>query len=530
MIRIPPPNLDLTHETFRDQTTTLRDVLILAGVFVATCIFFTAMGFYRLLDGDEAFFLLAAKFVLQGKTPYVDFFFMHMPLLPYLYAAWFKVFGTTLLSGRLLSVFLCSLTCATLGFVAWNATRKTWLAAGAMLLFAGTSGVFGWFILAKTYAPSMLLIVVAYALWIGERPRREGVRYGLAGLCLGLTVSTRVMFLPLIAFFVLDAVFSRQSAKEKTRILLYALLGFIVGLAPVFYFLCYAPDFFYFNTVTYHVIGRSNHGFIGDFQQKAQTLTTLTLGMFGAAREESVNSLQFMLLFVPSVFFVVRCFLRKSLRALDAMFLGFFGLSILPTPAFVQYFYTAAPFLALNVVFWFADLNTRVRQQTQQRIPLLFISFSLLYAAIGAADIARYTSVDQAVPGMEWIGEKRGWSMETVRDVGRAIDRYEQAGYRVVTWWPAYYVEASSTPFPRLENHFGHQAASHLDERDQERFKVVTVNEIGRFICHNDMVVVVLDPWSLTALKQYKYSEQLASCGYSPVENINGTLILSRQR
>src|SRR5437016_4568472 len=44
----------------------------------------------RLVDGDEGFYLLAAKSVYHGKVLYRDFFYTQMPLLPYVYGLWMK--------------------------------------------------------------------------------------------------------------------------------------------------------------------------------------------------------------------------------------------------------------------------------------------------------------------------------------------------------------------------------------------------------------------------------------------------------
>jgi len=33
--------------------------------------------YFRLVDGDEGFYLEAARAVGSGKTPYIDFFFIH---------------------------------------------------------------------------------------------------------------------------------------------------------------------------------------------------------------------------------------------------------------------------------------------------------------------------------------------------------------------------------------------------------------------------------------------------------------------
>lgn len=80
----------------------------------------------------------------------------------------------------------------------------------------------------------------------------------------------------------------------------------------------------------------------------------------------------------------------------------------------------------------------------------------------------------------------------------------------MVAWWPAYYIEAALL----------------LDHRGRERFKVVDLDTVYGFICNND-VVVVLEPW-IQIIQRYDIHDQLALCGYAPIEEINGTSLLTR--
>jgi hypothetical protein len=89
------------------------------GLFLAVG---TVFLFWGRLVGDEGFFALAARNVLQGLKPYRDFLFVQTPLLPYVYAAWFAVFGTSIEAGRALALALAAggatftfLTCKKLG-------------------------------------------------------------------------------------------------------------------------------------------------------------------------------------------------------------------------------------------------------------------------------------------------------------------------------------------------------------------------------------------------------------------------------
>ena len=74
--------------------------------------------------GDEGFYALAARNVMQGMKPYQDFLYIQMPLLAYAYAGWFSIFGTSIESGRVLSV---TMTAVAITFVMLTCHRRVGL-------------------------------------------------------------------------------------------------------------------------------------------------------------------------------------------------------------------------------------------------------------------------------------------------------------------------------------------------------------------------------------------------------------------
>jgi hypothetical protein len=67
--------------------------LCVAAIFLGQVIPFLVMARYRLIDGDEGFYLMASRLVFESRIPYRDFFFTQMPLTPYLYGSWMLVTG-----------------------------------------------------------------------------------------------------------------------------------------------------------------------------------------------------------------------------------------------------------------------------------------------------------------------------------------------------------------------------------------------------------------------------------------------------
>lgn len=108
-----------------------------------------------------------------------------MPMLPYVYGLWLRLFGETWNSGRLFSALLAS----TLGCLLWlNITQITGkLLSGccAVLLFALNTNMLVWMPVTKTYALSSVFLFGAYHfLW--DVSGRRGLVLG--GLLFGLWI------------------------------------------------------------------------------------------------------------------------------------------------------------------------------------------------------------------------------------------------------------------------------------------------------------------------------------------------------
>ena len=59
-------------------------------VFLVEFSVFLTVSRFRLVDGDEGFYLLTSRLVTEGKLPYRDFLLTQMPLLPYAYGWWMR--------------------------------------------------------------------------------------------------------------------------------------------------------------------------------------------------------------------------------------------------------------------------------------------------------------------------------------------------------------------------------------------------------------------------------------------------------
>ena len=223
----------------------------------------------RFFDLDEHQFV-APPLLLdqQGKMPYADYPYFHMPNLVYLYAAVMQFFPYKLLVARTLSA-LCGTGTALLVFVAgWRAlsgftARGRWVIAGGMVavlicsrIFTYTSG------LAWNHDAPVVCAVGAFMLMLG-RDWRNGAgdtrwwRFGLAGLLVGMATGIRLTFAPLALVCGLAALIS-PGVPWRRRWAGFAAgaLGVLIALLPALVALRQSPSQFLFGNWGYPLLYR----------------------------------------------------------------------------------------------------------------------------------------------------------------------------------------------------------------------------------------------------------------------------------
>src|SRR5205085_1367833 len=125
----------------------------------------------RPIDGDEGFFLMAARLVSKGLAPYRDFFFIHGPAIPYFFGTWFSVVGPGWYAARVLS----GLISIVIGMVVFehllrSTGRWGWALFGAAL-YATAGLALGWFSPVKSLGISALFAFCGAAVLAREGRR-----------------------------------------------------------------------------------------------------------------------------------------------------------------------------------------------------------------------------------------------------------------------------------------------------------------------------------------------------------------------
>ncbi|MBI2203695.1 MAG: glycosyltransferase family 39 protein [Candidatus Rokubacteria bacterium] len=482
--------------------------LLFAAVFIP-------LGLTRLVDADEGIYLINARMTMEGQVPFFDYYYPQMFLLPYIYAAWMWVTGPSWYGGRLLSsVFTIALGLALVHHVL--RTTRSHVAAGiGALLFASTSLAFANLPLVKTYAFATLALFVAYSLATWDSVRW---RWLLCGALIGLAIDVRLYLAAAVPIFILAAL--RDGAPRRN---VHELLGGLaLALAPNLYFYLRGPDVFVFNILGTHGI-RSPLGLVGGLAQKGEML----LNMIGINASVGATSFQFKLLLLGNLAWAIACLARRQRPSLAVQIAAVVLVaSLLPSPAYGQYFAILTPFLVLGVVELGASAaRDAAGHAAGLRRQLAGVAGVLvaLYVAVAPIDVWWFTRGGTIVPGVFTRQAVVNWTIPTINAVGRAVDDLMPPGDRTAfSWWSGYFVETRARVHPLMTNPNTLYMAFGLAPEEVERYKFMTKAEMDRHIGMREAPVIVLGNW-LTPESVPPYRRYILASGYVLARKLGDT-------
>jgi len=163
---------------------------------------------------DEGFFALAARNVIGGARPYRDFLFLQMPLLPYVYAAWFGIFGTAIETGRACSALLTALATACIMVTVFRRAGP-WAALFAGLLCSSSTFTTLDLTQIKTQAACHFFLAAALLALPMQTDGHRLARAALAMAFMSLAFLTRLTLVLPLGLLWLDGAWERRGATRR---------------------------------------------------------------------------------------------------------------------------------------------------------------------------------------------------------------------------------------------------------------------------------------------------------------------------
>ena len=198
---------------------------------------------YWIAQGDHGRDLYAFQKTMEGQLPYRDFFWVFGPLMPYYYAAFFKIFGLhiqSILLGQNL-LFLCA---GVLTFLAARVFMAPSLAYVAALWYWAFRGM-DFFYTYNHAGGIVALLAAVYCLFLYVRqPLRRYAVTGSLALLLLMLIRFNMGVACLAAFLgnlLLIDVFLQNPDRRANRLFFVGLTGGMLALAVLIYFLFLYP-------------------------------------------------------------------------------------------------------------------------------------------------------------------------------------------------------------------------------------------------------------------------------------------------
>jgi len=192
-------------------------------------------------DYDPGAYSLGVRFITEGLVPYRDFVLVHPPLYDYVLAAVYDVSGYDLVHGRYLSVAL-SFICVLLVYEIGRRLYDSRVAVMAALIFAVEPMMV---YLGRRCVQEMLgltLILAGVLLAFGHLQTGGRRRLLFAGICLGLAIAVKYVFVPAVVGVVLGLAALSWPDSLRARVSDLGDLvfwGLYVAIAGAFYALLF---------------------------------------------------------------------------------------------------------------------------------------------------------------------------------------------------------------------------------------------------------------------------------------------------
>lgn len=493
-------------------------------------IYYAGLALTRRVDGDEGYFLYAARLVQAGKLPYADFFYPQMPLMPYLWGWGLWPLGVSWISGRLFTALLATLTALAFLALARRRIAKPWVAGALFAAYLASDFGLEWAVAVKTYMPTVLMLELAWLAAL-ERPAggseleegqgggKSGLLWGVSGLLAAGALLVRLTVEPLLPLMLGALIWDAHRAKRPWRgKALCWLTGLALGLTPLLFFWLKDPFAFVYDNWRYHALGvhtSLRERLAGNIPVALDRLflNPIWLGALGLLAWESLRR-------------------RRRLAGEDwfyrLSFAVMFVVSAVPVRSFHQYYTMATPWLLLAAApaagEWWASVGAGLLRRRRG----VFCALAIVAAALLAVE--PYRVLERRWPTWTWhprtpeAGDEFNNRLGVIRHISRRIDALAPPGSRLFTWWPGYALETRTPLVSGMENHFGLRISYFGQGNLSGRLHVLTLDDVQELIGQRKAGVVVVGTWAgmENGVPREFYDQMALKGGYRLREKIGG--------
>lgn len=297
----------------------------------------------------------------QDYRMYKDFCYVHMPWLPIIYGAFYKLTGTTyyLLAGRCFTLFFTLLSALVVFLCSYRFSRAWYFSLLMAALLCLNNYMMFIMMESSNYMMPLAFALLAYYFFIigVSGPKLKILPVLLGGFFISAAAGARLLYAPLAAAFVFTGILYPRSSgvwERVKKIETPLALGMLAGQAPTIYYLAVSFNNFIFNNLVYHRLITEHKRMLGNFPR-------MTLARkFSYCLEMSVKYPEISLMMAGALVLLVvfiagkKYYKIENLKSLPVEFaLTLSMIAVIsvvvffPTPMWRQYFATPMPFVLI---------------------------------------------------------------------------------------------------------------------------------------------------------------------------------------
>ncbi len=206
---------------------------------------------FRVLDGDEGFYLNATRMVGLGMALYTDFFYTQLSLMPTVFAplaldgwnSFWILRGMAAAAGFLSAVVLFS--------IVMKMTRDTKVSLIALGMYCLSGIILSWHSAYKPLPFSHLLTLATFFFWLLYNERKRLPWLIIGGLCLSALINLRAVFIVLLPLYLFSVWYI--SDRHRVRNIGIFCLSLIPFAVPTLLHIIKDADRFFFDTFIFQL-------------------------------------------------------------------------------------------------------------------------------------------------------------------------------------------------------------------------------------------------------------------------------------
>jgi hypothetical protein len=429
------------------------------------------------LDHDEHQFIASAKLLAKKmQLPYIDYIYLHMPNLVFVYALIFKFTNWNLMGARVFSAICASLILGLIFYVTWNIFRHhsfhiRFIIASSSVILLSTHPIF-LYTSGQVWNHSLSILFSLLAFLFHCRMTYKAIFF--SGMFLGLAIGTRLSFAPLTVPFVL-ILFCYRTAHVSRRFYLFLSfsMGVFISMIPSFLMFASAPDSFVFGYTTYSKLSIINQHMI----QKDTSLLYKLVHLVKNVLPQPANA-ALVLLFIFFILLMSKNKLFKSpmryfevsfiLMLIPFLLIG----SLVPPRPHLQYFYAPTLFLVLGIYYgfgYFCDTSKKLKW-----------GLTLLVCAVVICIIHAFPQYQRY---FEKLSSFNKWIPMHVHNTGIEIANAVGQGKTVLTLSPIFPLEGGCEIYKEfVTGPFAWRIAPLLSKPERTKLRIISSSDLDDFL------------------------------------------------